>query len=72
MHIKKTMTCDAGIPGPGLRQAHTFGRVKPANGIPTLPLLIIGSPMQYIHKQTIRKTAYIHFHCKAYFGIVEL
>jgi len=39
------MTCDAGNPGPGLRQAHKFGRVKPDNGIPTLPLLIIGYPM---------------------------
>jgi len=30
--------------GPGLRQAQTYGRVKPANGIITLSLLVIGSP----------------------------
>jgi len=29
----------------GLGQAQQYGRVKPGNGILTLPLLMIGSPM---------------------------
>jgi len=39
------MTYDIGNPGPGLGQTQKCGRVKPINGIPTLPLLIIESPM---------------------------
>ena len=30
--------------GPGLRQAQTYGRVEHANGIISLPLLVIRSP----------------------------
>jgi len=36
------MIYDAGNPGFGLGQVQKCGRFKPVNGIPTLPLLIIG------------------------------
>jgi len=39
------MTYCVGNPGPGLGQAHKCGSVKLVNGIPNLPLLLIGSPM---------------------------
>ena len=38
------MTYTGGNPGPGLGQAQKCGGVKPVNGFPTLPFLIIGSP----------------------------
>jgi hypothetical protein len=38
------MTYTSGNPGPGFRQAQKCGGVKPVNGLPTLPFLIIGSP----------------------------
>ena len=34
---KETRTYDVGNPGPALGQAHHCGKVKPLNGIPTLP-----------------------------------
>jgi hypothetical protein len=34
---KKTMTYDVGNPGPGLGQTQKCGRVRPVNGIPTIP-----------------------------------
>ena len=40
-NTKKTMTFTNGNQGPGLGQAHKYGRVKPVDGIPTLPFLII-------------------------------
>ena len=36
-HEKKTTTYDVGNPGPGLEQAQKCGRIKPINGISTLP-----------------------------------
>jgi hypothetical protein len=39
---------------PALGQTQKYGRIKPVNGITTLPLLIIGSPMA-IHIQCINK-----------------
>jgi hypothetical protein len=42
---KKNMTYDVGNPDSGIGQAQKCGGVKPVNGIPTLPLLIIGSPL---------------------------
>jgi acetyl/propionyl-CoA carboxylase alpha subunit len=33
----KKITCDIGNPGPGLRQVHTHGGVKPVNGTTTHP-----------------------------------
>ena len=45
LNIKKSMTYNIGNPGPGLGQAQKCGRGNPVNGIPTLPLFIIGSPM---------------------------
>jgi hypothetical protein len=53
LNLKKTTTYDVGNPGPGLGQAHKCGRVKSVNGIPTLLLLIIGSPMAVYHNQVI-------------------
>jgi hypothetical protein len=38
-------TYDVVNAGPSLGQQYKCGRVKPINGIPTLPLLIIGSSM---------------------------
>ena len=40
----KTMAYGIGNPDPGLWPAQKWGRVKPVNGIPNLPLLITGSP----------------------------
>ena len=37
MEHKKTTTHDVKNPGAGLGQAHTYDRVKPDKGIPTLP-----------------------------------
>ena len=37
LNTKKTITYDVGNQGPGLGQAHICGKVKPVNGIPTLP-----------------------------------
>jgi hypothetical protein len=34
---KKTTTCEVGNPGPGVRQAPPYGRVKPVNRILMLP-----------------------------------
>jgi hypothetical protein len=34
------MTFDIGNPSTGLGQAQKYGRIKPLNGIPTLPLLL--------------------------------
>ena len=45
LNTKKTMTYDIGHPDHGLGQAQKCGGVKLLNGIPTLPLLVIGSPM---------------------------
>jgi len=45
LNTKMIMTYDIGNPVPGLGQTQKCGRVKPINGIPTLPLLIIESPM---------------------------
>ena len=62
-------TYDIGNLGPGLGQAQKCGRVKPVNGIPTLPLLIIRSSIPIQILQTIKnstdllqleKTAYYH------------
>jgi len=41
---RKSMTYNVGNPGPGLGRAQKCGRGNPVNGIPTLPLFIIGSP----------------------------
>jgi hypothetical protein len=41
LNIKMTTTYGIGNPGPGFGQAQTYGGVKLANGIPTLPLLKI-------------------------------
>jgi hypothetical protein len=51
---RKTTTYTVGNPDPGLGQAQKYGGVKPVNGIPTHPLLIIGCPV----------AIYIHFHSK--------
>jgi hypothetical protein len=40
-----TYLYDIGNPCPGLGQAQKWGRVKPVNRFPTLPLLINGSPV---------------------------
>jgi hypothetical protein len=37
------MTYNIGNSSPGLGQVHKCGGVKPVNGIPNIPLLIIGS-----------------------------
>jgi hypothetical protein len=44
LNIKKSIAYNIGNPGPGLGQAQKCGRGNPVNGIPTLPLFIIGSP----------------------------
>jgi len=43
LNTKKIITYGNGIPSPGLEQAPKCGGVK-LNGIPTLSILIIGSP----------------------------
>jgi hypothetical protein len=45
LNTKKTTAYGIGHPGSHLGQAQKGGGVKPVNGIPTLSLLIIGSPM---------------------------
>ena len=52
LSTKKSKTYYVGIPGPGLGQAHTYGRVYQVNGIPILPT-----------EQTIRK---YHVHLNIY------
>jgi hypothetical protein len=39
-----TMTYEIENLGSGLRQAQKYGRIKPVNGIPILPLLVTRSP----------------------------
>ena len=58
--MKKTTTYDLGNPCPGLGQAQKCGGLNRLIGIPTLTLLITGSPMTiqiYIYNDTIKKTA---------------
>jgi hypothetical protein len=54
-------------PGPSLEQAQKCGRVNLGNGIPTISLLIVGSPMTiqiHLLKKKQKKTAQIRFHLK--------
>ena len=44
LNTKKTTTYDVRNPGHGMWQAQKCGWVKPFNGIPSLPVLILGSP----------------------------
>ena len=43
-HEKKTTAYEFENLGSGLRQAQKYGRIKPVNGIPILPLLVTRSP----------------------------
>jgi hypothetical protein len=52
---KKKITYGNGFPSPGLEQAPKCGSVK-LNGIPTLPILIIGSPTTLF-----RHGLYLHY-----------
>ena len=55
MNIEKTKTYGVKNPGSDLVQALKSGGVKPVNGIPTLPVMIIRSPtvkqIQEMYKQ---------------------
>jgi hypothetical protein len=43
-HEKMTTIYEIENLGSGLRQAQKYGRIKPVNGIPILPLLVTRSP----------------------------
>jgi hypothetical protein len=47
IEYKKITTYDVGNPGPGLGKGQKCGGVLPINGIPILPLLIIGISINY-------------------------
>ena len=44
-NTKKTTTYDVGNPGPSLKQAHTCDRIKPDNGILTLPCALVSGKL---------------------------
>lgn len=45
---KKTTAFAYWNPDPGLGQAHTYGGVKPFNGIPTLPMYLQTQYIEYV------------------------
>jgi hypothetical protein len=62
--MKKTTTYDLGNPFPGLGQAQKCGGLNRVIGIPTLTLLITGSPMTiqiYIKRYTFFSKVIIFF-----------
>ena len=65
LNIKMTTTYGIGNPGPGFGQAQTYGGVKLANGIPTLPLLKIDKTdikkkKKWTDSLPVKKTAHEH------------
>jgi hypothetical protein len=64
--MKKTTTYDLGNPCPGLGQAHKCGGLNRVIGIPTLTLLITGSPMTiqiYIKRYNKKNLHQLRMHC---------
>jgi hypothetical protein len=64
------MTYNIGNSSPGLGQVHKCGGVKPVNGIPNIPLLIIGSST--IQTNNKKKTAQICLHTKRPHTIIKI